>query len=258
MSVSQKDLSKMLRQLWLSRFADDHVQLADEFEHANKGYINYLEELVLRETQHRHQKRIERLLKQAKVPRTKTLESFDTRHVSGLTPSKLQGLADGEFIDQLQNLLLFGNPGTGKTHLCLALVQEWCLQGRRVYYATAADLIQQLLKAKADLTLPGIIKKLDRFEVLIIDDISYTACDKQETDVLFTLLSARYEMRSIVITSNLTFGQWDQIFKDGMTTQAAIDRLVHHAIILELNGESYRVKAAKERNKKDETEEVTT
>ncbi len=257
MNITQKDLGKILLQLCLSRFADDYAKLADECERENKGCINYLAELASREMEHRYQKRIERLLKQAKIPRTKTLESFDTRHTPGINPSKLQRLADGEFIDQLQNLLIFGNPGTGKTHLCLALVQEWCLQGRRVHYITAADLIQKLLKAKSELTLSSIIKKFDRFEILIIDDISYTVCDKQETDVLFTLLSARYEMRSIVVTSNLAFGQWDQIFKDAMTTQAAIDRLVHHAIILELNGESYRVKEAKERNQQNKKEETT-
>ena len=251
-------LKHHLKALKMPTMHEECEKIAARCAKENVDHLGFLLQLCEQELIDRERRAADRRLMAAKFPNYKTLEDFKFEAQPTINRVLVSELMRGEYIEKRESAILIGHPGTGKTHLCLALVQEWCLQGRRVYYATAADLIQQLLKAKADLTLPGIIKKLDRFEVLIIDDISYTACDKQETDVLFTLLSARYEMRSIVITSNLAFGQWNQIFKDEMTTQAAIDRLVHHAIILELNGESYRVKAAKERNKKDEKEEVTT
>jgi DNA replication protein DnaC len=147
--------------------------------------------------------------------------------------------------------LIFGNPGTGKTHLAAALGREWCLRGRRVFFTSASSIVQDLLAAKRDLKLNSLLKKLDRFETVIIDDISYIPQDREETDVLFVFLADRYEKRSLAITSNLAFSQWDKVFKDAVTTMAAIDKLVHHSNVLELNGESYRaqVAAGRKRNK---------
>ena len=150
--------------------------------------------------------------------------------------------------------MIFGNPGSGKTHLSIAFAREWSLKGRRVLYTSACQLVQELLRAKQAFQLDHAIKRLDRFEVLVIDDLSYVTCDRNETDVLFALLAARYEQRSVAITSNLVFSQWNQIFKDEMTTAAAIDRLVHHATVLELNvEESYRMEQAKRRKQVEST-----
>jgi DNA replication protein DnaC len=207
-----------------------------------------LKQLLQLEFERRHQARIDRLQKQAQIPRNKLLREFEVSHIAGLSRSVLNRLAEGEFIDRCENILIFGNPGAGKTHLGIALSREWCLRGRKVLYKTAAKLVQELIVAKQGLALNDLIKKLDRFEILVIDDISYCPYDRQETDALFILLSERYEQRSVVVTSNLVFSQWNQIFKDEMTTAAAIDRLVHHATILELNVlESYRVAQAKAR-----------
>lgn len=153
-------------------------------------------------------------------------------------------LASGGCLDLCENVLIFGNPGTGKTHLAASLAREWCLRGRHTYFTTAAALVQDLLKAKRDLKLNSLLKKLDKFEALLIDDLSYIPQEREETDVLFVLLAERYERRSVVITSNLPFSKWDTVFKDPITAMAAVDRLVHHATILELNGESFRATAA--------------
>jgi len=242
-----QDLNQLLSLLKLPICLKNYQYLAERCEKDNISHIEFLYELLLRESDYRNQKRIDNLVKAAKLPRDKLLSDFNMARIPGLAPSQIHKLTDGDFIDRYGNVLIFGNPGTGKTHLSIGLAREWCLTGRRVCFYTAANLVQQLLQAKIVLKLEQFIKKLDRFEVLIIDDISYVPFEKQETDVLFTLMAARYEMRSLVITSNLPFSKWDTIFKDEMTTNAAIDRLVHHAVILELNTSSYRSECAKKK-----------
>lgn len=239
------DLEQVLSQLKL-RVCQQHYQsVAQRCEKQGSSYLEFLYDLLQREAEDRQQKRIATLIKNAKVPRDKLLSDFEMTRIPGLSPSQIQCLAEGDFIDRCGNVLIFGNPGTGKSHLSIALTREWCLSGRKVRFYTAASLVQLLLQAKADLKLDQTIKKLDRYEVLVIDDISYVPFERHETDVLFILLSARYEMRSILLTSNLPFSKWDSIFKDEMTTNAAIDRLIHHAVILELNTTSYRTEQAK-------------
>jgi DNA replication protein DnaC len=247
-----KDLKQLLKLMKLTVCLEQFEAVAQRCEKEKTSHVEFLHELILRENEQRQQKRITALIKAAKLPRNKLLSDFDMTRIPGLAPSQVLSLASGDFIDRYGNVLIFGNPGTGKSHLGIALAREWCLLGRRICFFTAANLVQQLLQAKAQLRLTQCIKQLDRFEVLVIDDISYLPFDKSETDVLFTLLSERYEMRSLLITSNLPFSKWDSIFKDQMTTNAAIDRLVHHATILELNTPSYRAECAKKRQPKSQ------
>ena len=239
-------LDSKLISLNLLAMRDVYLNLSENMTKEQLGHIDYLDELTKIEIEQRHQKCVQQLLKLAKLPRNKLLLDFDITRIPGLHPGLVKNLSNGDFIDRNENLLIFGNPGTGKSHLSIALAREWCLQGRKCLYITAANVVQELLMAKSKMALSSAIKKLDRFEALIIDDISYIPYEKVESDVLFVLLAERYEQRSIVITSNLVFSAWGQIFKDEMTTNAAIDRLVHHSIILELNSESYRIRAAKD------------
>src|SRR5205085_9091969 len=151
----------------------------------------------------------------------------------------------GDFVDRKENLLAFGKPGSGKTHLLCALGHDLVQQGRRVWFTTCSLLVQGLLAAKRDLKLSRVLKRLAGFQVILIDDLGYVQQNREEMEVLFTLLADRYERGSVWLTSNLPFSKWETIFKDPMTTAAAIDRLVHHSVILELNLASYRLEASK-------------
>lgn len=239
------ELAISLQELRLPIFAKQYAAIAKACEVESRSHVEFLKELVNLEIEERYNKLIARLFKQSKLPRTKDLKDFDYTRIPKLSKSQIDELAEGGFIDHCQNILIFGNPGTGKTHLSIALARKWCMAGRKVLFTTAAELIQELLKAKNNTKLNELVKKINRFDVLIIDDISYIACDRSETDVLFLLLASRYESKSMLITSNLQFAKWNTIFKDEMTTTAAIDRLIHHSIILELNTDSYRKESAK-------------
>jgi DNA replication protein DnaC len=154
-------------------------------------------------------------------------------------------LLEGSFVDRRENVLVFGVPGSGKTHLLCAIAQELVRGGRKVQFWTTGLLVQELLIAKRDLKLSRVLKRLSSYEVLLLDDLGYVQQSREEMEVLFTLLAERYERGSVLLTSNLAFSQWETIFKDAMTTAAAIDRLVHHCVIVELNVPSYRAEQAK-------------
>ena len=239
------ELNAYLKELHLPVIRRSFEEKARQATQETLSYQQFLLELVELECQERRAHRIERLLRSSRLPIDKTLDNFDMKRLPARAARQVKTLADGTFLDRRENVLAFGNPGSGKTHLLSALGQELIRQGRRVTFTTCQRLVQDLLRAKKELELNRALKKLSYYEALVIDDIGYVQQSREEMEVLFTLLAERYERGSVLITSNLPFSQWESIFKDPMTTAAAIDRLVHHSVIVELNVASYRVEQAK-------------
>jgi DNA replication protein DnaC len=219
---------------------------ADRARQETLTYEYYLAEVMEREREVRRHNRTQRLLRESKLPLEKSLEAFEMKRLSSMLAAQVNALLEGSFVERSENVLAFGNPGSGKTHLLCAIGQELILQGRRVLFTPCSLLVQQLLIAKRDLKLPRVLKRLSKYDALIIDDIGYVQQNREEMEVLFILLADRYERGSLMVTSNLPFSKWEHIFKDPMTTAAAIDRLVHHSVILELNLPSYRLEHSKE------------
>jgi DNA replication protein DnaC len=201
------------------------------------------------ELDERRIRRVERLRTESRLPDGKTFSTLDKRRLPRQLVHQLDDLAGGAFIKEATNVLAFGLPGVGKTHAMAALGHALIDIGIPVYFSATFKLVQELLVAKREYSLPRALRKLDRFDVLILDDIGYVQQAQEEMEVLFTLLAERYERRSTVITSNLVFSQWEQIFKNPLTTAAAIDRVVHHSAILEFNVSSYRTEEAQKRIK---------
>lgn len=243
-------LDLMLRSLHLPSVLREHQALARSAEAGEWSYPQYLRALVELEINERHERKIARLLKRSQLPDGKSLATLDQKQLPLKVRRQIPGLIEGGFVERAENILAFGLPGRGKTHLLCAIAQELIIsRGYAVWFTSTRRLVERLLLARRDLQLEERLKKLDRFDVVLLDDIGYVQQNREEMEVLFTFLSERYERRSLMITSNLVFSEWDRIFKDPMTTAAAIDRLVHHSIILELDNLSYRAEQARKRQK---------
>lgn len=242
-------LALHLRSLKLPSFARAHEELARQAERESWSFSQYLHHLAELEVRDRHERKIERLRRCSGLPPDKTLATLEVSRLPVKVRRQLASLCEGGFVGRSENVLAFGMPGRGKTHVVSAIGHELVQRGIQVLFLPTFLLVQRLLVAKRDLRLEVELRRLDRYDVVILDDIGYVQQEREEMEVLFTFLAERYERRSVMITSNLVFSQWDRIFKDPMTTAAAIDRLVHHSVILELTGSSYRTEAAKERNR---------
>jgi DNA replication protein DnaC len=238
-------LGTCLQELHLPAVRQQYEAVARQASAETWSYPDYLRELLERECQQRRQHRIDRLLRESKLPLEKSWSALDLKRLPPKVVQQLRGLLSGDFVDRRENVLVFGPPGSGKTHALAAVAQELVRAGRRVLFTTCSLLVQDLLAAKRDLTLKALLKRLARWEVLLLDDLGYVQQSREEMEVLFTLLAERYERGSVLLTSNLPFSGWEAIFKDPMTTAAAIDRLVHHSVIIELNLPSYRAEQAK-------------
>jgi DNA replication protein DnaC len=243
------EVDQYLRRLRLSTVQRRYKELSQKAQAESMTYEQYLWELINEECQERKRRRIQRLLKESRLPLEKTMDTFDMRRMPRKIAQQAKILQEGDFLSRKENVLAFGNPGSGKTHLLCAIGHELVYQEHRVYYTMCANLVQELLLAKKELRLPRMMKRLSKYEAVVIDDIGYIHQGQEEMEVLFTLLADRYERSSLMITSNLPFSKWEQIFKDPMTTAAAIDRLIHHSVILEINVTSYRMEQARKQKK---------
>lgn len=248
--LMKPELTQALRELRLPVFATQHTAQAALAANEGWSFDRFLLGLCELELQQRASRRMLKLLLAARLPREKTLATFDRSRLKQSVARQFAALLNGDFLARAENVLVFGNPGGGKTHLLCALGHELVKQGQAVYFTPCVLLVQRLLLAKAGLWLEKELKRLDRFAALIIDDLGYVQQSREEMEVLFTLLAHRYERRSVLLTSNLVFSQWERIFKDPLTTAAAVDRLVHHSVILEMNLPSYRMENAKRRQPK--------
>jgi DNA replication protein DnaC len=240
-----RGLLMLLKALKLPSFVVSYEELARQAERDGWTHIEYLRRLVELEGTERRQRRIERLRKGSGLPEDKTIGSLKVEKLPAKVRRQLPALCEGGLVYRAENVLAFGLPGRGKTHLVAAIGHELVEHGYAVLFVPTYRLVQRLLAAKRDLLLDRELKRLDAYDAVILDDLGYVQQDREEMEVLFTFLSQRYERRSVMITSNLVFSQWDQIFKNPMTTMAAIDRLVHHSIILEMSGPSIREEEAK-------------
>lgn len=246
--MAAEGLTGLFRTFRLPTMASIWPESVQRAERENWGYKRLLEHLCESEAQDRRERKVARLLHESGLPDGKTLGNLDEKLLPPKLRRLLPTLLEGHFVERAENLLAFGLPGRGKTHFLAALGRELILRhGYPVLFIPTFKLVQQLLAAKRDLRMESELKRLDRYAAVILDDIGYVQQDREEMDVLFTFLAERYERRSVMITSNLVFSKWDQIFKDPMTTMAAIDRLVHHATILEFTNGSIRAPKVQER-----------
>ena len=231
-----------IKQVWAT--------LAQQSDKEGWPAARFLAALAEHEIADRGRRRIERHLAEAKLPVGKSLDSFDFDAVPMVSKAQVMALTAGDsWLEKGANLLLFGPPGGGKSHLAAAIGLALVENGWRVLFTRTSDLVQRLQIARRELALESAIAKLDKYHLLICDDIAYVSKDQAETSVLFELIGNRYERRSMLITSNQSFGEWGKVFPDQAMTLAAIDRLVHHATILEMNVESYRRRAALDRKR---------
>ncbi|MEC8858803.1 MAG: IS21-like element helper ATPase IstB [Pseudomonadota bacterium] len=245
MSSSTAALPLMLKQLRLASIKENWQSMAAKAVKQQWSPQQYLHELCLIELNSREDKRLKRYLHESALPAGKRLNDYDFTAVKGVKPAQINTLInERQWVSRGYNVMLFGASGVGKTHLASALGYALIEHGVRVKFMPATLLVQQLQKAKAELRLNDALNKLDRYAVLIVDDIGYVRKTEQESSVLFELIAHRYERGSLIITSNQSFEDWDQLFDDTVMTVAAIDRLVHNATIIHCEGDSYRRKTA--------------
>jgi DNA replication protein DnaC len=244
-----ESLAMLMRALKLPAFARYAEEVAQKAEREGWTFGHYLHHLAELEVHERRRRRIERYLKESDLPREKTLATLTRSRLPPKVAKMLPTLCEGSFVERGDNVLAFGLPGRGKTHLVCAIGYELIQRGYRVLFTATYALVQRLLAAKRDLRLEKELAALDAYDAVICDDIGYVQQNRDEMEVLFTFLAERYERKSVIITSNVVFSEWDRIFKDPMTTAAAIDRLVHHSVILEMVGTSVRADAAEQARK---------
>lgn len=245
--MKHEELILSLGRLHLHAIAAHYVELSKIAEKEKKTYEQYLGKLVEVELSEKNQQKVNRLLKDAKIPLYKSLESFQFEQRTGITAKQFNRLATGQFVRESGNVVFYGSFGVGKTHLAIALAGKLCEAGFRCLFTTTHALIGSLLLAKRDLTLTALFKRLDRYDLIVCDELGYVPHDQDGADLFFQLISQRSERKSMVITTNLTYSEWDQVFLSARTTAAAVDRVIHNCETFNIGGPTWRGMEAKKR-----------
>lgn len=251
-AVVPAHLDQDLKTLRLPTFRGQWERLAEQARRGRQPHAEYLAELAHAEVTARREKCVARRIQEARFPVVKTLDAFDFAAARGLDREKVLDVFECRFVEEKANVVLVGGVGTGKTHLAIALGVACCQRERRVRFTTAAELTNALVEAKKDGRLSRVLERFARFDVLVLDELGYVPFDKQGADLLFALISKVYERRSLIVTTNLPFGRWSEVFLDTGTAAAVIDRIVHHATVLTPEGESYRLHDAQARTRRGE------
>lgn len=246
--ANAESLPLLLKELRLSAMQSVCDDLLSTAKDNHWSYERFVAELCEQEINARYERRIQRFLKASKLPAEKRIETFNFDQALSVNQAQIQSLSENtSWVDQAENLLLFGPSGVGKTHLASAIGHSQINLEKRVYFISTMAMVQQLERAKKEHILPEALTRLDKFDLLILDDIGYVKKTDSETSVLFELIAHRYEASSLLITANQPFSQWDKIFTDNMMAVAAIDRLIHHATVINIEDESYRKKQSGKR-----------
>ena len=243
-------LQHHLKKLRLPTFQSEYSKLARQCAAENKDHVQYLLRLCELELIERERRMIERRIKAAKFPATKSLDSFDFKTIPSLNKVLTMELARCEYVGKRQNIIALGPSGTGKTHIALGLGLAACQKGLKVRFTTAAALVHEMIEAVDERRLQRHQKQLAAQELLIIDELGFVPLSKTGAELLFEVISQRYERGSIIITSNLPFDEWTEVFGSERLTGATLDRLTHHVHMLEMNGESYRLNQSRAQRKK--------
>lgn len=247
--MTNEELTKGLKQLNLPAMAEGYSEASRAAEKGRLTYEQYLAGLVDEELGNKAELRVKRLSKEAKLPLEKRIETFDFANRTGITEGEFKRLAKGDFTREGSNLVFYGSFGVGKTHLGIALIKELVKRNVRCLFVSTHGLIEQMLEAKKNLTLQNMFKRLEKYDLLVCDELGYIAQTQDGADLFFQLLSLRAERKSVLITTNLTFSEWDRVFVNPLNTAAAIDRIIHRCETFNITGPSWRAEEAKKRNK---------
>jgi len=245
--MKHEELISGLKTLHLNDMASQYVEISRISEKDKRTYEQYLAKLVQIELAAKHRLKVERLTREAKIPLYKSQDTYNFDLRTGITAKEINRLATGDFVRQAANVVFYGSFGVGKTHLAIALAGKLCEAGFKCLYSTTHGLINQLITAKRDLALASLFKRLDKFDLIVCDELGYVPHDQDGADLFFQLISQRNERKSLLITTNLTYSEWDKVFLNLRTTAAAVDRVIHNCETFNIEGPSWREIIAKKR-----------